>query len=64
MWKLATLATLSTLIGGCYVGKATFQGEDMRVYPFFGPSAEAKSTRAAAADAELDRAIQERESRD
>ena len=21
---------------GCYVGKASFQGEDMRMYPFFG----------------------------
>ena len=23
-------------LSGCYVGKASFQGEDMRMYPFFG----------------------------
>ena len=25
-----------TGLSGCYVGKASFQGEDMRMYPFFG----------------------------
>ena len=23
----------------CYIDKAAFQGEDMKIYPFFGPSA-------------------------
>ena len=26
-------------MSGCYIGKAAFQGEDMKIYPFFGPSA-------------------------
>ena len=25
-----------TGLSGCYVGKASFLGEDMRMYPFFG----------------------------
>ena len=24
---------------GCYIGKAEFKGEDMKMYPFFGTSA-------------------------
>ena len=34
-------AALATLIGGCYIGKAEFKGEDMKMYPLFGMSAEA-----------------------
>ena len=26
---------LAATFSGCYVGKAAFQGEDMRMYPFF-----------------------------
>ena len=39
MWKLAILATLATLASGCYIGKAEFKGEDMKMYPFFGTAA-------------------------
>ena len=41
-WPLAmaTLATLATLVSGCYIGKAEFKGEDMRMYPFFGTTVE------------------------
>ena len=37
-WSLAmaALAILATLVCGCYVGKAEFRGEDMKMYPFFG----------------------------
>ena len=34
-------AALATLIAGCYIGKAEFKGEDMKMYPLFGMSAEA-----------------------
>ena len=27
------------VIAGCYIGKAEFKGEDMKMYPFFGTSA-------------------------
>ena len=37
--KLATTAILATLLAGCYIGKAEFKGEDMKMYPFFGTSA-------------------------
>ena len=40
MWKLATLATLATLVSGCYIGRASFEGENMQMYPFFGTTAE------------------------
>ena len=39
MKKLIIATAIATLIGGCYIGKAAFQGEDMKIYPFFGPSA-------------------------
>ena len=35
---LAAVALAATF-SGCYVGKATFQGEDMRMYPFFSTTA-------------------------
>ena len=38
---LATAATLATFVAGCYIGKAEFKGEDMKMYPLFGMSAEA-----------------------
>jgi hypothetical protein len=34
----ATAAVLSALVG-CYIGKAEFKGEEMKMYPFFGTSA-------------------------
>ena len=34
----ATAVALSAL-SGCYIGKAEFKGEDMKMYPFFGTSA-------------------------
>ena len=33
-----TAVALSAL-AGCYIGKAEFKGEDMKMYPFFGTSA-------------------------
>ena len=29
-----------SLVQGCYIGRANFQGEDMRMYPFFGTTCE------------------------
>ena len=39
MKKLLIATTIAALMSGCYIGKAAFQGEDMKIYPFFGPSA-------------------------
>jgi len=39
MKRLLFAAFVAALTGGCYIGKAAFQGEDMKIYPFFGPSA-------------------------
>ena len=36
---VAVAAALCAL-AGCYIGKAEFKGEDMKMYPFFGTSAE------------------------
>ena len=38
----ATAVALSAL-AGCYIGKAEFKGEDMKMYPLFGMSAETTS---------------------
>ena len=35
-WIAAAMATLLT---GCYIGKAEFKGEEMKMYPFFGTTA-------------------------
>ena len=40
MGKIA-LAAMATLLAGCYIGKAEFKGEEMKMYPLFGMSAEA-----------------------
>ena len=37
-----------SLVQGCYIGRANFQGEDMRMYPFFGTSATNTSAAASA----------------
>ena len=34
------LVAILMVITGCYVGRAEFRGEDMRVYPLIGVSAE------------------------
>ena len=39
MKKLIIVMLGAALMSGCYIGKAAFQGEDMKIYPFFGPSA-------------------------
>ena len=39
MKQLIIAIAIAVLTGGCYIGKAAFQGEDMKIYPFFGPSA-------------------------
>ena len=39
MWKWMVAASFATLLAGCYIGKAEFKGEDMKMYPFFGTSA-------------------------
>ena len=39
MKKLIISIGIAALMSGCYIGKAAFQGEDMKIYPFFGPSA-------------------------
>ena len=37
--KMLILAATAILLSGCYIGKAEFRGEDMKMYPFFGTSA-------------------------
>ena len=37
--KQLLAVALAATFSGCYVGKATFQGEDMRMYPFFSTTA-------------------------
>ena len=41
--KLIAAAALATLLAGCYIGKTEFKGEDMKMYPLFGMSAETTS---------------------
>ena len=40
MKKLIATAALATLASGCYIGKAEFSGEEMKMYPLFGMAAE------------------------
>ncbi len=37
--RIASAATMATLLTGCYIGKAEFRGEEMKLYPLFGTSA-------------------------
>ena len=39
MKKLVLALAAAALLAGCYIGKAEFKGEDMKMYPFFGTSA-------------------------
>ena len=38
--KGIALALLAAAFAGCYIGKAEFSGEEMRMYPLFGMTAE------------------------
>ena len=50
---LAALAVVAfaVALSGCYVGKASFQGENMHMYPLFGTMAEKVQTSSEAANA-------------
>ena len=37
--KISILAAAALTLAGCYIGKAEFKGEDMKMYPFFGTTA-------------------------
>ena len=39
MKKILIATTIAALMSGCNIGKAAFQGEGVKIYPFFGPSA-------------------------
>ena len=36
---VAAAAVALCALAGCYIGKAEFKGEDMKMYPFVGTSA-------------------------
>ena len=36
----AATAVAFSALAGCYIGKAEFKGEDMKMYPFFGTTVE------------------------
>ena len=36
----AATAVALCALAGCYIGKAEFKGEDMKMYPFFGTMVE------------------------
>ena len=36
MVKIAIGAAMAAMLAGCYIGKAEFKGEDMRMYPLYG----------------------------
>ena len=39
IFAIAATAVALCALAGCYIGKAEFKGEDMKMYPFFGTSA-------------------------
>ena len=39
IFAAAAIAAALSALAGCYIGKAEFRGEDMKMYPFFGTSA-------------------------
>ena len=39
IFAIATTAVALSTLAGCYIGKAEFKGEEMKMYPFFGTSA-------------------------
>lgn len=32
---VALIVAIASFVCGCYIGKATFEGENIRIYPFF-----------------------------
>ena len=44
----ALYLAMVSLLQGCYIGRANFEGEDMRIYPFFGTTATNTSAAAGA----------------
>ena len=44
----AGVCALAQLAGGCYIGRASFEGENMKMYPFF--SVESSSSAGAGAE--------------
>ena len=36
VFAAAAIAAALCTLAGCYIGKAEFKGEDMKMYPFFG----------------------------
>ena len=39
VFTAAAIAAALCTLAGCYIGKAEFKGEDMKMYPFFGTTA-------------------------
>ena len=39
VFAITAAAVALCALSGCYIGKAEFKGEDMKMYPFFGTSA-------------------------
>ena len=39
VFTAAAIAAALCALAGCYIGKAEFKGEEMKMYPFFGTSA-------------------------
>ena len=39
VFTIAAIAAALCALAGCYIGKAEFKGEEMKMYPFFGPPA-------------------------
>ena len=39
VFTAAAIAAALCVLAGCYIGKAEFKGEDMKMYPFFGTTA-------------------------
>ena len=37
--KILLGAAMAAMLAGCYIGKAEFKGEDMKMYPFYGTAA-------------------------
>ncbi len=36
IFAIAATAVALSALAGCYIGKAEFKGEEMKMYPFFG----------------------------
>ena len=40
IFAIVATAVAFSALAGCYIGKAEFKGEDMKMYPFFGTTVE------------------------